>query len=206
VYSAARETRLRPDAHDDAPRAPCRTRVHCIASYCIECGGALVGLRTLGTIITLPWTRINKLSLDKEHSSFSRVIPPGPGSQAPSRAGERRPCALCGDPGLSAALLREKDRTFSLGRFQRFQHCMVSPKLPVLPTNPAGSLPSAEGPKQPGWAWTGGTNPAPRVGVSTSLYTFYCKLRWFGQFHFVQIFMQPKDLVGFSTTRTQKEA
>ena len=35
-------------------------------------------------------------------------------------------------------------------RFQRFQHCKVSPKLPVLPTNPAGSLPSAEArtPKQ----------------------------------------------------------
>ena len=29
-------------------------------------------------------------------------------------------------------------------RFQRFQHCKVSPKLPVLPTTPAGSLPSAE--------------------------------------------------------------
>ena len=29
-------------------------------------------------------------------------------------------------------------------RFQRFQHCKASPKLPVLPTNPAGSLPSAE--------------------------------------------------------------
>ena len=52
--------------------------------------------------------------------------------------------------------------------------------------------------------------PAPQrprdvsIGVSTSLYTFYCKLRWFGQFHFVQIFMQTKDLVGFSTTCTQK--
>ena len=28
--------------------------------------------------------------------------------------------------------------------FRRFQHCKVSPKLPVLPTNLAGSLPSAE--------------------------------------------------------------
>ena len=29
-------------------------------------------------------------------------------------------------------------------KIQRFQHCKASPKLPVLPTNPAGSLPSAE--------------------------------------------------------------
>ena len=28
--------------------------------------------------------------------------------------------------------------------FQRFQHCKASPKLPVLPTNPACPLPSAE--------------------------------------------------------------
>ena len=44
-------------------------------------------------------------------------------------------------------------------RFQRFQHCKVSPKLPVLPTTapvPSSAL------KQPGRVWTGGTNPNPR--------------------------------------------
>ena len=42
------------------------------------------------------------------------------------------------------------------------------------------------------------------VRVDETLHKVYCKLRESRQFHFVQIFMQSKDLVGFSTTRTQK--
>ena len=61
-------------------------------------------------------------------------------------------------------------------RFQRFQHtadstdnCKVSPKLPVLPTNPAGSFPSADaaGTDVDRWDWEAvGRTLVPGAGSS----------------------------------------
>ena len=78
-------------------------------------------------------------------------LPGGPADVgAPSGSVKRRP-AERPSSGCSSSSSASSAPTRSQ-RFQRFQHCKVSPKPPV--PSPA--------PKQPGRAWTGGTNPGPR--------------------------------------------
>ena len=60
-------------------------------------------------------------------------------------------CVLCSRSPPSSSSLPPSHLVKRRRRFQRFQHCKVSPKLPVLPTIPAGSLPSAEA----GSSWDG---------------------------------------------------